>query len=89
MQWITKNGKHIPVFNKSIRFSKKVYGKLCHEIDSNGNEEEKKIDKINVKNIGDYAYIYYYSDINPIIFYGKLSIEKNSKKIAIIREYLK
>ena len=89
MQWITKGGKHIPIFNKPIKLGRKEYGKVCHEINSNGSIEERKKDSMNIKNIGEYAYTYYYKDLDDIRFYGKVKIVGNERKIKLLREFLR
>ena len=89
MKWITKSGKHIPIFDEQMWLDTKEYSKVCHEIDSNGNKEEKRINSINIKNIGEYAYVYYYHDVKPIVFYCKVKIVGNEQRIKTIKEYLR
>lgn len=89
MQWITKNGRHIPILDRQLWLDRKEYGEICHEIESNGNKEEKKIDNFNIKNIGNYAYVYYYHNEKPIIFYEKVTINGNERKIKLLREFLR
>ena len=84
-----KYGHRYPILNKEIKLGKNEYGHICHEIDTNGNERQKKIDKLNMKYIGDYSYIYIYKEEENIKFYGKIRIEGNQEKLDILNEYIK
>lgn len=84
-----KFGKKYPIFNKSIKLGKKEYGHVCHEIETHGNINQKKENKLNMKDIGDYSYIYVYRQEQNIQFYGKVKIVGNKDNLDIVNEFIK
>lgn len=82
-------GNKYPIFNKQIKLNNKEYGYVCHEIETHGTPRQKNIDKLNMKYIGDYSYVYIYRQEQNIQFYAKIKIAGNEENIDIVNEYIK
>lgn len=87
MQWITRNGKHIPIYNKQIKLGKKELNKVHHEINTWRKVGDEG--KHHIKFIGNYAYVYLDNGFDNYSFYRKIKIVGNEKKLKLLQEYLR
>lgn len=83
-----KYGNVYPIIDKRIKLPPEEYGHICHEIESNGSEKQKRIGKVNVKMVGNNAYIYKYYVEKAIVFYGKIEISGNEEKLNDIIAFI-